>query len=59
MINAIGAMHAALRAKKRPDEEVNLRVDLKKRRGKQRMDHEEDEAQHHTRRARTERGHRA
>jgi hypothetical protein len=59
MINAIGAMHATLRAKKRPEEEVNFRVEIKKQRGKQRMDDEEDEAQEHTRRARTERGHRA
>jgi len=63
MINAIGAMHATLRAKKRPDEEVNFRVEIKKRRGKRRMDDEEDETreakQEHMRRARTERGHRA
>ncbi len=59
MINAIGAMHATLRAKKRPDEEVNFRVEIKKRRGKQRRDDEKDEAQEHTRRARSERGHRA
>lgn len=63
MINAIGAMHATLRAKKRPDEEVNFRVEIKKRRGKRRMDDEEDETREakreHMRRARTERGHRA
>lgn len=63
MINAIGAMHATLRAKKRPDEEVNFRVEIKKRRGKRRMDDEEDETreakQDHMRRACTERGHRA
>jgi len=63
MINAIGAMHATLRAKKRPDEEVNFRVEIKKRRGKRRTDDEEDEAlatkQDHTRRARTECGCRA
>lgn len=58
MINAIGAMHATLRAKKRPEEEVNFRVEIKKRRGKQRMDDEEDEAQDHARGARTERGRR-
>ena len=63
MINAIGAMHATLRAKKRHDEEVNFRVETKKRRGMRRTDDEEDEApatkQDHTRRARTERGCRA
>lgn len=59
MINAIGAMHATLRAKKRPDEEVNLRVETKKRRGTQRMDDDEDEAHEHTHRARAKRGRRA
>lgn len=59
MINAVGAMHAALRAKKRPGEEVNFRVEIKKRRAKRRMDDEEDEARDHMSPARTERGHRA
>ncbi|MDZ4692789.1 hypothetical protein [Terricaulis sp.] len=59
MINAIGAMHATLRAKKRPDQEVAFRVEVKKRRGKKRLADEEDDAQDHMRPARTERGHRA
>ncbi|MBL8551017.1 MAG: hypothetical protein JNJ73_13605 [Hyphomonadaceae bacterium] len=33
MINAIGAMHAALRAKKKsPEDKINFRVEVKKRR---------------------------
>lgn len=32
MINAIGAMHATLRAKKRPNEDTPLQVEVKKRR---------------------------
>ena len=59
MINALGAMHAALRATKRPDDEVNFRVEIKKRRGKRRMDVEEDEAQDPTRRAHIQRGRQA
>jgi len=49
MINAIGAMHATMRAKKRPEDEINFRVEMKKRR---RQDDEEDEP---PRRERTER----
>jgi hypothetical protein len=52
MINAIGAMHATLRAKKRPEDEINFRVEMKKRR-RQRQEDEEDER---PRRERTERG---
>lgn len=56
MINAIGAMHAAMRVKKRPEEEINLRVEVKKRRRKPRDDDEDSER---PRRERVERGHRA
>lgn len=53
MINAIGAMHAAMRAKRRPEEEISFRVEVKKRR---RKPDEEDEDNQHPRRERAERG---
>lgn len=56
MINAIGAMHTAMRAKKRPEDEINFRVEVKKRR---RKPHDDDEDSKRPRRERTERGHRA
>lgn len=57
MINAIGAMHAALRTKqRRPEDNINFRVEMKKRRRKP-VDDEEDNER--PRRERTERGHRA
>jgi len=52
MINAIGAMHAVVRAKKRPEDEINFRVEVKKRRRKP----EEDKADERPRRAQPERG---
>jgi hypothetical protein len=56
MINAIGAMHAAMRASKRPEDEINFRIEVKKRR---RKPHEDDEDDERPRRERTERGLRA
>lgn len=56
MINAIGAMHATMRAKKRPEDEIQFRVEVKKRR---RKSHEDDEANERPHRERTERGHTA
>lgn len=53
MINAIGAMHATLRAKKRPEDEINFRVEMKKRR---RRPEESDEADERPRRIAPERG---
>ena len=53
MINAIGAMHATLRAKKRPEDEINFRVEMKKRR---RRPEESDEADERPRRIVPERG---
>ncbi len=52
MINAIGAMHAVVRAKKRPEEEIDFRVEVKKRRRKP----EDDNEDQRPRRARPERG---
>lgn len=52
MINAIGAMHAAMRTKKRPEDEINVRVEVKKRRRKP----EEDKADERPRRAGPGRG---
>lgn len=46
MINAIGAMHAALRTKqKRPEDNINFRVEMKKRRRLPQHD-DEDEDEH-------------
>lgn len=57
MINAIGAMHAALRTKqKRPEDNINFRVEVKKRR---RKPHDDEEESEHPRRERPERGFRA
>jgi hypothetical protein len=50
MINAIGAMHAVVRAKKRPEDKINFRVEVKKRRRKP----EEDKEDERPRRARLE-----
>lgn len=52
MINAIGAIHAAMRTKKRPEDEINVRVEVKKRRRKP----DEDKADQRPRRAGPERG---
>ena len=52
MITAIGAMYAEMRTKKRPEDEINLRVEVKKRR----RFPDEDEADERPRRERTERG---
>lgn len=57
MINAIGAMHAALRTKqKRPEDNINFRVEMKKRR---RKPHDDEEESERPRRERPERGLRA
>lgn len=50
MINPIGVMQAMVRAKKRPDEQINFQVEVKKRR---RKPEQEDES---PRRKRAERG---
>lgn len=53
MINAIGAMHAALRTKpKSPEANINFRVEMKKRRRKPR----DEEDSERPRRDRAERG---
>ena len=52
MITAIGAMYAEMRTKKRPEDEINFRVEVKKRRHFP----DEDEADERPRRERTERG---
>jgi len=52
MINAIGAIHAAMCTKKRPEDEINVRVEVKKRRRKP----DEDKADQRPRRAGPERG---
>lgn len=52
MINAIGAMHATLCAKKRPAEESQLQVEVKKRRRIPTADESDD----HSRQKQTERG---
>jgi len=55
MINAIGAMHAAMRSKKRPEDKINVQVEVKKRRREQHEDKEDERR----RRDRTQRGHAA
>lgn len=56
MINAIGAMHAALRTKqKRPEDNINFRVEMKKRRRLPQHD-DEDEDEHPPQRRQSERG---
>lgn len=40
MIKAIDAIHAAIRSKKRPEDQINYRVEVKKRR--RRSDHLEE-----------------
>lgn len=56
MINTIGAMHAALRAKqKRPEDKINFRVETKKSRRPLKRD-DEDEDEHPPQRRRRERG---
>jgi hypothetical protein len=52
MINAIGAMHAVMRAKKRPEEEINFRAEVTKRCRRP----EEDEDDERPRRAPPPRG---
>lgn len=52
MINAVGAIHAAMRAKKRPEDEINVRVEVKKRRRKPEQDGEDERP----RRGKPERG---
>lgn len=55
MITAIGTMHAALRSKKRPEDDINFRVEMKKRR--RRPEEDEDDAEDdRPRRSRAERG---
>jgi len=51
MINAIGAMYAAMRTKKRPEDRINFRVEVKKRR----RIRDKDEEDERPRRDRTER----
>lgn len=53
MINAIGAMHASLRAKtKSPEDQINFRVEVKKRR---RLRNEDDDDEDHHGRGRRDR----
>jgi|GEM_PF-5488975 len=42
MINAIGAMHAGMQTRKRPEDQINFRVEVKKPRRKPQDDEEEE-----------------
>lgn len=57
MINAIGAMHASLRAKKKqPEDNINFRIETKRIR---RKSHDDEDDEDRPRRQRDQRGVRA
>ncbi len=55
MISAIGTMHIPLRTKKRPEDDINFSVEMKKR-GRRPEDDEDDAEDDRTRRSHAKRG---